>query len=116
VTRKAERRRILSELEGKSDAEVIPRLHELLLYRDANARRKARELSWYLVSLRPLGVEEHRRLAEVLSTHEEVIARLAVLERTRRLAPSDERLLGMVEEAKQFLGWREIRQRGERGS
>lgn len=99
------RRELLRRMGGLPDGDVVHRHRELLaLYREAGAERKARETAWFLVSLRPEGVEEHRLLLETLSAPEEAIARLAVLDQALKLAPADPEFLQKLAAVTDFLG------------
>ncbi len=73
---------------------------------DLKARRKAREMAWYLLWLRPRGVEEHRVLVRALAAPEEAVARLCIVKKARALAPGDAELERSWAEGCAFLGWK----------
>jgi predicted Zn-dependent protease len=101
------REELVARVRGRpeGDRDAIRLGHELLaLYLELGAARKARELAWRLVSLRPREVEEYRRLAAVLALPEEVLARLQTIERALALAPHDAVLAEERLETRAFLG------------
>jgi predicted Zn-dependent protease len=98
---------IVSRLGEPAGADLAPPLRELLaLYREAGAERKARETAWYLVHLQPSLIEDQRRLAQTLSSPEEVVAKLSVLRSAFRLVPGDPEIAARIAEARALLGLR----------
>ena len=80
-------------MRGYSDSDVVPLWRDLLsLYQELKAVRKAREVAWYLVHLRPNGGEEWRELARTLTAPEEVMARISALETALKIRPGEKEL------------------------
>jgi tetratricopeptide (TPR) repeat protein len=101
----ARRGEILAKMEGFGDSDVAARWRELLaLYEEIGAERKAREVAWYVVALRPESVEDRRVLAATLDGPGEALVRLRVLEAALRLAPADQGLGELRRAARASLG------------
>lgn len=101
----ARREEILSKMEGFGDSDVVSRWREFLaLYREIGAERKAREVAWYIVLLRPESIDDRRALLETLDRPGEALLRLRILDAALGLAPRDEGLLEMRRASRTLLG------------
>ena len=79
-------RAVVSEMRGRRDVDMIDLWRRVLvLYRDAACHRKAREVAYYLVTLRPLDVELQRELVSLFGAPEDLVRRYAALVRLVRL-------------------------------
>jgi len=65
---------------NKEDADA-PWIELFDLYREVGARRKARELAWFLLERKPKDVASYLRLARAIDRPEEVVERLSIVER-----------------------------------
>jgi predicted Zn-dependent protease len=105
--RELRRRRdeVIARMSGIPDRDCLSRWRELLaLYRDAGARRKARELAWYLDWLEPRSAGASLELARVLDRPEESLQRLSAASRGLESRPGDAELQAIAAAARDFLG------------
>jgi len=99
------REAILTRMADFSDSDVLPAWYEIAaLCLESGAVRKAREVAWYLWSRDRAGLRENRLLARALSRPENLLERLAALERAAARAPLDEEIARARSEARRALG------------
>jgi tetratricopeptide (TPR) repeat protein len=100
-----ERVKSLESTHGSEGSSALALRRELIeIYLASGAARKAREAAWFVWHRNRTGVDENLLLARALSRREEILPRLAALERALERAPSNGSIVELHAAALHELG------------